>query len=190
MGKRIRRTAINKINSIEPVVQNRETGELTMITPDKNPTEMPYQGYMSNQEYYHRMQSSCFDLDSALKEIIEKKFTGNNLRNMSDEDAIAAYSAMETAKANRTKQFIDLATHMADNDFFKKMAEIERLRTYGSNKIIDYQTVQENPTETDGVENKETIKEIDREKEQHVIKLLQLAVMKKLEEHKSEQDSN
>lgn len=183
MVRRFKRTSINHIDSIEPIESNES---LTMITPDSNPNNLPYQGYLSQQEYFFRMQNSCFELDNALKEIVDKKFTGNNLRNMSNEDAINAFVAMDTAKSNRTKQFIDLANHMADNDFFKKMAEIERLRAYAENKIIDCDYSSEDTLENSDTQNQGVIEEIDRTKEQHVIKLLQLAVMKKLEEQKKD----
>lgn len=186
MASRRKRTIVNKVDSIQPI--NQETNELTMITPDTNPTEMPYQGYITNQDFYNRMQSSCFDLDKAMSEIIEKRFTGNALRNMSDENAIEAFKAMDNAKNSRTKQFLDLANHMSNNDFFKKMAEIERLRMYGQNKIIDCEYSSENTLENSDTQNQEVIEEIDRTKEQHVIKLLQLAVMKKLEEQKKDKE--
>ena len=122
MERRPQKRTVNEIQRLE------ENETLNLITPDTDVSQLPYQGFISNQEYYFRMQSSCFDLDSALKEIIDKKFTGNNLRNMTDEDAINAYKVLEQAKLNRSKLFMDFVTHMSNDEFFRKQQEIERLR--------------------------------------------------------------
>lgn len=185
MARRNRKSPINR-TEIEPVVDEK----LTIITPDTNVTEMPYQGFISNQEYYCRMQSSCFELDSALKEIIDKKFTGNNLRNMTDENAIEAYKAMEKAKLDRSKAFIDLVNHMSNDEFFRKQQELERLKLYGNNNIVDGEVVSSNDNAVDGEyttisnDNEDYTPE-KREQQQRVIRLLQEAVMKKLEEDKT-----
>jgi hypothetical protein len=175
MEKRPQRRTVNQIQKIE------ESETLDLITPDTNVTQMPYQGFVSNQEYYSRMQASCFDLDSAINEIVSKKFTGNNLRNMTDEDAINAYKALEQAKLNRSKVFMDLASHMSNDEFFRKQQEIERLRVYGKNKIIDGEVIQGEIVSNE-VEETPKISGVERETQQHVIRLLQEAVMKKLEE--------
>lgn len=186
MGKRNRKSSINK-TEIQPIVDN----DLRMITPDTDVTEMPYQGFISNQEYYSRMQVGCFELDNAINEIVSKRFTGHALRNMCDEDVIAAYQAMEKAKLDRSKVFIDLVNHMSNDEFFRKQQELERLKLYGSGKIVNAESIPQGNVGSDGtiLENNET-KELEdyspekREQQQRVIRLLQEAVMKKLEEEK------
>lgn len=174
MERRPQKRTVNEIQRLE------ENETLNLITPDTDVSQLPYQGFISNQEYYFRMQSSCFDLDSALKEIIDKKFTGNNLRNMTDEDAINAYKVLEQAKLNRSKLFMDFVTHMSNDEFFRKQQEIERLRLYSQNKN-DGEIIQGEVVSSSDEEPKK-ISEVERETQQHVIRLLQEAVMKKLEE--------
>lgn len=174
MERRPQKRTVNEIQRLE------ENETLNLITPDTDVSQLPYQGFISNQEYYFRMQSSCFDLDNALKEIIDKKFTGNNLRNMTDEDAINAYKVLEQAKLNRSKLFMDFVTHMSNDEFFRKQQEIERLRLYSQNKN-DGEIIQGEVVSSSDEEPKK-ISEVERETQQHVIRLLQEAVMKKLEE--------
>lgn len=176
MERRPQRRTVNEIQKLE------ENETLDLITPDTDVSQLPYQGFISNQEYYFRMQSSCFDLDNALKEIIDKKFTGNNLRNMTDEDAINAYKVLEQAKLNRSKLFMDFVTHMSNDEFFRKQQEIERLRLYSQNKN-DGEIIQGEVVSSSDEEPKK-ISEVDREKQQHIIRLLQEAVVKKLENEK------
>lgn len=176
MEKRPARRTVNQISNL----QKEEETSLDMITPDTDITSITYQGFVSNQEYYARMQNSCFELDNAINEIVSKKSTGNNLRNMTDEDAINAYKAMEQAKANRAKLFIDLANHMSNDEFFKKQQEIDRIKAYNEGKFLNAKVVS-NETEDDFQEETEQTSELDRNKQQQVIRLLQEAVMNKLE---------
>ena len=187
MEKRPARRTVNQISNLQ-----REETSLDMITPSTDVTELPYQGFINNQQYYSRMQASCFELDNAINEIVSKKFTGNNLRNMTDEDAINAYKAMEQAKANRAKLFIDLANHMSNDEFFKKQQEIDRIKAYKEGKFIDAKVVSddivsdENPNLVETEETKQ-ISELERNKQQQVIRLLQEAVMNKLERQDEQQ---
>ena len=175
MERRPVKRTVNKIQEIKDE-------SLTMITPDTDVTTMPYQGFISNQEYYSRMQSSCFELDNAINEIVAKKFTGNNIRNMTDEDAIKAYEALEKSKMNRSKVFLELATRMSDNDFFKKQQEIDRLKAYRDGHIIDAQVIMDNEEKvSDEEESANKIPEVERNKQQQVIRLLQEAVQAKIE---------
>lgn len=159
---------INRLKSLKPLFE--ENKDLPVITPDTDVTQLPYQGFMSNQDYYCRLQASCFDLDSSINEIVQKRFTGNSLRNMSDQDAIECFKALENAKAVRTKQYIDLSTHLADDAFFRKQQELEKLRIY-KNNMIDITPVADEQSEQ---------KELDRSRQQEVLKLLQMAVMENL----------
>ena len=180
MERRPIKRTVNKIHDI------KEEEPLAMITPETDVTNMPYQGFISNQEYYTRMQSSCFELDSAISEIVSKKFTGNNIRNMTDEDAIKAYKALEKSKMDRSKMFLDLATRMSDNDFFRKQQEIDRLKAYHKNNIIDAQVVVDKEDEPQKTPEEEKLAQVERNKQQQVLKLLQMAVMDKLENNKDE----
>lgn len=177
MARRNRKSSINKVE-----IQQEN---LNMITPDTNVNDIPYQGYISNQDYYTRMQLGCFELDGAINEIISKRFTGNAIRNMSDEDAIEAYKAMEKAKLDRSKAFLDLTKQLADNDFFKRQQELERLRLYGKNKIIDGEpAIETSNTDSNDIIETETpkqIEKIDRENQQRIIRLLQDSILEKIE---------
>lgn len=165
MERRHTKRAVNEVTHVEEE-------SLDLLTPTTDVTKMPYQGYLSNQEYYSLMQSSCFELDKAIKEIVDRRFTGNNLRSMSDEDAIEAYKALEQAKSNRIKMFIDLVKNMSDNEFFRKQQELERLRIMqtsnggSAESVIEAEVVEKN--------------EADRERQQQVLRLLQEAVTEKL----------
>lgn len=178
MAKRIRKSSVNKVQVVSE-------DKLEMIEPNTNVTEIPYQGFVSSQEFYTNMQMSCFELDSVINELANVHFNRNSFRQMSTEDAIEAYKALEKAKSERTRNFIELAKQASNNDFFNKMQELERLKLYGKNKIINGELVsQSNDTNSELVsENKDEkqVNEVDRNKEQHVLRLLQEAIVKKLE---------
>lgn len=182
MARRFRKGSVNKIDSLRPL---EEPTELEMLSPDKNPSEMPYQGFIGNQEYYYRMQSSCFEFDNIIKDLVEKKFSGNSIRNMTDENAIKAFEALENAKHNRTKQYIDLANHLSDDVFYRKMIQLEKVKAHKDGRIIDAEVVNKNDgeivSETSNQENTEPIQEIEREKQQKIIRLLQEALVQKLD---------
>lgn len=168
-----RRPAKHVVNRVTEIQEEA----LDMITPDTNVTQMPYQGFISNFDYYSRMQASCFVLDSAINDMVLKKFTGSNLRNMSDEDAIEAYKALEQAKYDRAKVFLELAKVMSNDTFFRKQQEIEKMKLWG-NSVINV-TTEDNSKEE---EEPKKITELEREKQQQVLRLLQEAVIQKMEQ--------
>lgn len=168
-----RRPAKHVVNRVTEIQEEA----LDMITPDTNVTQMPYQGFISNFDYYTRMQASCFVLDSAINDMVLKKFTGSNLRNMSDEDAIEAYKALEQAKYDRAKVFLELAKVMSNDTFFRKQQEIEKMKLWGNN-VINV-TTEDNSKEE---EEPKKITELEREKQQQVLRLLQEAVIQKMEQ--------
>lgn len=172
-----RRPTKRTVNQVSEIHQE----DLNMLEPETDVTKMPYQGFASNYDYYLRAQASCFELDSAINEIVSKKFLGNNLRNMTDEAAIEAYKALEQAKLNRSKVYLDIAKLMSDDMFFRKQQEIERMKLWGQNVIIPAEDTTTTTSETDP-EKTEEIKVIKREQQQQVLRLLQEAVVQKMEQ--------
>lgn len=158
----------NYLKQLEAVPQNTLPDSNVMaITPTSDYTELPYQGVVPFKLFYNNICNQCFELDPPSQNIVDQKFTGAVVRNMTTEQAVAVFEVLQKAKIQRTKVALDLMSKVANDAYWNRQLELAR----------EFLTKQQKENEVEKQEENEAEKNaISTEDKKQILKLLQQSI--------------
>lgn len=168
----------HRVNRTSKIVEP-ESEKLNMPVPMEEPNTDLYQGYDDTNDFYTQAKQGCLIYDSLIANLVKRKFSMAELENMTTEQALEVFNALEKARATRSQFYLDICTKLSNDAFYNRQLELERGKI--ALNLMDKAGLTNNDNAGESEENTDKNSENKKIVQQKIIRLLQEAIQSKLD---------